>query len=101
MMKLFEGELWTEEDFKKKRIRCSFATADGKCTLGFIESGKSRPKSLIKGNELYNPKPVDLVLRKKYGTKFFDEIVIGDERILCEYMDKIENILAECLKGNR
>lgn len=71
MMNLFKVGLQAEENFVKNKIVCSFATADGSCTLGFSESEKSRPKSLIKGNELSNPKIVDLVLRKKSGTEFF------------------------------
>lgn len=98
MMNLFKTGLLTEESFVKNKICCSFATADGSCTLGFSESEKARPKSLIKGNELCNPQIVDLVLRKKSGTAFFDEIVIGDERILYRYRSQIEHMLAECLK---
>lgn len=46
----------TEESFRKNRVICSFATADGNCTLGFSNSQKARPKSLIKGNEFKNSK---------------------------------------------
>lgn len=51
MMELFRDGLLAEEDFKKNQVFCTFATADGNCTLGFVDSGKARPKSLIKGNE--------------------------------------------------
>lgn len=61
MMELFKEGLQAEENFRKNKVICSFATADGNCTLGFLDSLKARPKSLIKGNELKNPKPVDLV----------------------------------------
>ena len=88
-----------EENFRKNKVFCSFATADGSCTLGFSESEKARPKSLIKGNALDNPKIVELVLRKKSGTEFFDEIVIGDEKMLYKHKNSIENMLAESLKS--
>ncbi len=73
------------------------ATADGRCTLGFSDSLKARPKSLIKGNELKNPKPVDLVLKRQSGAELFDEIVIGNETILCKYKAQIEGLFAEDL----
>lgn len=97
MMGLFGAGLLAEEDFKKNRVICTFATADGNCTLGFVDSGKARPKSLIKGNELKNPKPIELVLRKKVGTELFDEIVIGDKIVLNKYREQIERMVTEKL----
>lgn len=95
MMELFRDSLLAEEDFEKNRVICNFATADGNCTLGFVDSGKARPKSLIKGNELKNPKPIELILRKRSGTEVFDEIVIGDKKDLSKYRKQIEGITAE------
>ncbi|MDO4343338.1 MAG: PBECR4 domain-containing protein [Eubacteriales bacterium] len=89
MMELFREGLQAEEDFKKNKVICSFATADGNCTLGFTDSEKARPKSLIRGNELKNPKPVELVLRRKSGAELFDEIIVGDKAIIHKYQDKI------------
>lgn len=70
MMDLFREGMQAEEDFRKNRVICSFATADGNCTLGFTDTEKARPKSLIRGNELENPKAVELVLRRKSGMRF-------------------------------
>lgn len=97
MMGLFRAGLLAEEDFKKNRVICTFATTDGNCTLGFVDSGKARPKSLKKGNELKNPKPIELVLRKKVGTELFDEIVIGDKIVLNKYREQIERMVTEKL----
>ena len=97
MMELFKDDLLAEEDFKKNRVICTFATADGNCTLGFVDSGKARPKSLIKGNELKNPKPIEVVLRRRSGAIFFDEIVIGNKKSLCKYGKLIEGMVAEDL----
>lgn len=97
MMGLFKDGLLAEEDFKKNRVICTFAAADGSCTLGFIDVGKARPKSLIKGNELKNPKPIELMLRKKVGTEFFDEMVIGDKNDLNKYKEQIEGMIVEDL----
>ena len=99
MMELFKPGMLAEENFRKNKVFCSFATADGSCTLGFSESEKTRPKSLIKGNALDNPQIVELVLRKKSGTEFFDEIVIGDEKMLYKHKNSIESMLAESLKS--
>lgn len=93
MMELFRNGTQVEEKFKKNRITCSFATANGSCTLGFSETERSRPKSLIKGNELKNPKTVELVLRKKSGEAFFDEVLVGDEEALDKYRDEIMGVL--------
>ena len=72
-------------------------TAEWNCTLGFSESKKARPKSLIKGNELKNPGTVDLILRKAVGNSFFDEIVVGDIATLNQFKKKIEGIVSSKL----
>lgn len=97
MMKLFESRLLVEENFRKNKIYCSFAAADGSCTLGFIEAKKARPKTLIKGNELKNPTSVDLILRKKSEEMLFTDIIVGDKDILNKYIDKIEDMLDDKL----
>ena len=94
MMTLMKSDVQVEEGFRKNRVVCSLATADGNCTLGFSESMKARPKSLIKGNELKNPGTVDLILRKIAGSSFFDEIVVGDIETLNQFREKIENIVS-------
>ena len=85
----FKVGLQAEESFKKNKVICSFATADGDCTLGFSESEKARPKSLIKGNELENPSPVDLILKRRAGAELFDKIIVGDSATLSKYKEKI------------
>ena len=55
---------------------------------------KARPKSLIKGNELKNAKPVELVLKKKSDAELFDKIIIGDEMSLCKYKDCIKGLFS-------
>lgn len=97
MMNLFKVGLQTEENFKKNKIVCSFATANGTCTLGFSESTKARPKSLIKGNELNNPKPVELILRKKVGEGLFYEIIVGDKAAINKYQNKIQKLISDDL----
>lgn len=95
MMELFKPGLQTEENFKKNKVVCSFATANGTCTLGFSESTKARPKCLIKGNELNNPKPVEIVLRKRVGEKLFNEIIVGNKALLKKYQNKIQELVSD------
>lgn len=97
MMDLFREGLQAEEGFKKNKIVCSFAMADSNCTLGFTDSAKARPKSLIWGNELKNPKPVELVLKRKSGARLFDQIVIGSRETLNKYREQIEGIVDKVL----
>lgn len=97
MMDLFREGLQAEEGFKKNKIVCSFAAADSNCTLGFTDSGKARPKSLIWGNELKNPKPVELVLKRKAGAELFDQVVIGSREALNKYRGQIEGIVDKAL----
>lgn len=97
IMQLFKPGLLAEENFKKNKIVCSFATADRACTLGFSESTKARPKSLIKGNELKNPKPVEIILRKKVGEELFNEIIVGNRILLKKYQNKIQKLISEDL----
>ena len=93
IMSFFKVGLQTEESFKKNKVTCSFATADGNCTFGFTETEKARPKSLIKGNALRNPKPVELIMRRKAGSEFFDEIIVGDSVTLNKYKECIGKLL--------
>lgn len=97
MMNLFKEGLQAEESFTKNKVFCSFATADGNCTLGFSDSQKVRPKSLIKGNGLKNSKPVELVLKKKTGTDYFDEIIVGGTETLEKYKEQIEGLFLDKL----
>lgn len=46
------SELVVQEDYTKNGILCSFATTDCNMTVGFINEGKSRPKSLLWGDSL-------------------------------------------------
>ena len=85
MMGLFREGLQAEEGFKKNKVICSFAAESSNCTLGFTDSEKARPKSLIWGNELKKAKPVELVLKRRSGAELFDEIVIGSREDIDKY----------------
>lgn len=97
MMQLFQDGVETEEPFKRNKISCSFATADKICTLGFSDSKKVRPKSLIKGNALNSAHPVDLILRKRSGEELFDEVVVGNEKMIRKYWKEIKHLVDDKL----
>jgi len=67
-----------EENFIKGKVSCAIATSDNKITLGFEERIFSRPKTLLRGNEIKNPVNIDFILRRKKGEKHFDTIMQGD-----------------------
>ena len=76
MVRLFGKRLLAEDNFKKNKVECAFATSDNRCTLGFAVSG--RPKSLLKGNKLESSKikPVDLIFRKRRSSVgIYNELV--------------------------
>ena len=96
--RLFEHELLIEEDFKRNKIQCAIATTDGKITLGFTKGILSRPKTLLKGNELKtNPLKIELVLSKKRHEKTFNKIIIGNKDVLKSFYQKIEPLISKKL----
>ena len=95
MLQMYGKELVAQEDFKKNRVECAFATADSTHTLGYASVG--RPKSLFQKNELDQDKSekVDLVLRKKRGENKFTKLVSGRVEMIDRYRSQIEEILDE------
>lgn len=83
-MNIFSTETYVEEDFQKNRIKCALAAGNTDATLGFVVTGKAKPMTLLKGNELdvSKSKKLNLVLRRKKGDTTFSEILVGDEEIL-------------------
>ncbi len=62
---LFQDDILIGEDFSRNKIICAIATSGRQITLGFSNGVVSRPKTLLKGNELKtNPLTVDFVLSK-------------------------------------
>ena len=93
---LFQDDILIEEDFRRNKIVCAIATTDKQITLGFSGGTVSRPKTLLKGNELKtNPLTVDLVLSKKRNEKKFNKIVIGNTELVKEFSDRIFNLISE------
>ena len=96
MLELFEQDLVAEDNFKKNKVECAFATTDNVCTLGFAVSG--RPKSLLKGNELdqNKAKKVDLIFRKRRSSgKLYEELFWGNAEDIVKYQEKIREQIAQ------
>lgn len=96
MVRLFGQRLLAEDNFKKNKVECAFATSDNSCTLGFAVSG--RPKSLLKGNklELSKVKPVDLIFRKRRSSAgTYDELIFGNKADVAKYKDKIADYISK------
>lgn len=79
-----------EEDFVKNRVHCTIAAKKEISTMGFIKASSIdpcsvKPNTLLKEQSLSpNAKPIKLALRRKRGDKLFNEITIGDKKILDE-----------------
>lgn len=95
MHNLFEHEVLAEDNFKKNKVNCAFATTDNTFTLGFVKAG--RPKSLLKGNELdkTKQKPVELVFRKiRSSDTPFEKLIFGNIKCVDKYREKIESFVS-------
>lgn len=101
-LSMLGSPLVAQEKFIKNRVSCTFATTDKCVTVGYVTVGKSRPKTLLKGDELEEEKcrKVDLILRRPTGEKLFNEIVCGNAGMITKYKAKIEPLLAEDLLVN-
>jgi len=99
IINIFSSGTKVEEDFKKNRVSCSFAAGKFTCTLGFSSSVPAKPMSLLKGNELDPGKSqyLDLVLRRPAGETQFDEIIVGNNEILSDYLEQIRTLLSDGL----
>lgn len=96
MVNIFNNsQLIVQEKYMKNNIICDFSTTDGKCILGFVDSEKARPKSLIKGKVTDNEaKSVKLLMRKKIDEDIFDEVLIGNNEAIEKYYYCIKNYIS-------
>ncbi|WP_251443903.1 PBECR4 domain-containing protein [Veillonella intestinalis] len=73
---MFSQELvMAEEYFEKNKIRCVLASSDGGCTLGFTDTRIHVPQTLLKGNVLKYPVPIEAILSRKTGEERFENII--------------------------
>jgi hypothetical protein len=84
--------LYCQEDFRKGKVYCAFASSDGTFTAGFITEGN--PKSLMKNNQLDmgQARPVAAVLRKQRGESEFHEVIMGDISSSQKIINKVNQL---------
>ncbi len=105
MNELMDGKrLFVQEKFIKNRVVCTIGTTNNACTVGFVKTsgskqGKTFPKTLMKGNELQNAVETELLLRRRTGSNFFDEIVIGNKALVRKYSVDLKDVVAASLYG--
>lgn len=97
---LFDGThtINVEERFIKNKVVCSFATSDGTCTLGFIIDKNSKPLTLLKGNMLRNPSPVDLIVEKGNDKKYISKIIFNKNNLNLN-LNEIVQLLSLEMRG--
>lgn len=96
---LESNDLVFDENFKKNNIVCALAASDGNATLGFTKGKESRPKTLLKGNELKNRIKVDLILSKKRNVDKFDKLIYGSKEMLKDNIDQLDSLISDSLKN--
>lgn len=92
---IFKQKLLVQDNFRKNKVTCAFATTDNRLTLCFVISG--RPKSLLKGNELAKSmqKEVDLIFRRLRGSNMpYDELVYGNVQNVSRYKNYIKDYVS-------
>ena len=94
---LFTDSSLVEENFKKNTVLCTFASSDGSCTLGFIATPSTRPKTLLIGDELDHNKARNLkiVLSKARDDDKFSTIISGTDEDLVSVYDTIKDLISE------
>ena len=100
MFSLFQSSCLVEEDFNKNVIRCSFASTNSLCTLGFIATPKARPMTLLRGDELdhHKAKPLTVVLSKKRNELLYSNLVFGNIASVKKAETIIYPLLSDTLK---
>lgn len=96
MINIFEAsDLIVQENFRKNKVFCAFASCDSNCTLGFALSG--HPMSLLRGDYLDDAlsAKVDLVLRRPAGSsELFSEIINGSVERIVDYQSKLLPVIS-------
>lgn len=91
-----------EEDFKKNRISCSFASSDGAITMGFISLQRAFPMTLLRGDELDHSKAADakVILSKSQDAELYSSILVGTVHDLVGAYDAIKNKVSDELRSS-
>ena len=77
----------------------ALAASDQEITLGFTHWKKSRPKTLLKSNELKTSITVDLILSKKREELLYNNVIYGNTSVLNEHLNIFQNLISDTLKN--
>lgn len=85
-----------EEDFEKNVVRCTIASSNTACTLGFIATPYARPMTLLRGDELDHSKaaPLSLVLSKNRDSEKYSQILVGSDSELAKRYDSLQELIS-------
>ena len=78
MKDVFSSSSTIEENFKKGKVACVLAAENNSLTLGFSGGQKTRPKTLMKGNQLSKPLSINLIMKKRNSEQYFKTVIGGD-----------------------
>ena len=95
MFNILQQESFVEEDFSKNVVRCSFASSNGICTVGFVSTPIARPMTLLRGDELDHSKAkhLKLLLSKERDEERFSQILIGKKKDIKYLASEIEELI--------
>ena len=95
MFNIQQQESFVEEDFSKNVVRCSFASSNGICTVGFVSTPIARPMTLLRGDELDHSKAkhLKLLLSKERDEERFSQILIGKKKDIKYLASEIEELI--------
>ena len=99
LFNILSAESYVEEDFTKNVVRCSFASSNGKCTVGFVSTPLARPMTLLRGDELdySKAKPLKIVLSKERKEEKFSQILIGSKSDISKEIVQIKELIEPSL----
>ncbi len=102
MFSIISSMSLVEEDFIKNVVRCSLASSNHSCTVGFISTPFARPMTLLKGNELDSSKakPIKLALSKPRNAIEYSSILVGSDNSLLESYEVINPLISSDLKAH-
>lgn len=94
---IFTTDCKIQESFHKNHIACSIATSTASFTIGFTNTIKIRPQTLLKGDEIKNEaySSPQLILRKvRHENDVFTDIVTEKDDAIMENYAILQNLLA-------
>lgn len=98
---IFTSDCKIQESFCKNHIACSIATSTASFTIGFTNTARIRPQTLLKGDEIKveaysNPQ---LILRKaRHENDVFTDIITEKDDAIMENYAILQSLLAKNIR---